>query len=391
MKLHICVVTQQLARVRSGPGLHARNLINHLVRDGHRVSVIAPLSERPEGKLSYSFIGIPGTRIRSHARWIPLAIEFSRALARLVHQETPDLVQFTDARESLFCSADIPLIGHVNDSYSAELWTLKEYRKHYNDGIQRWAYYHAMHVLERLAFRKLDAIVANSHYTAKVIRESYAIPKTRVYVCYKSVEAQLFAPAIQMRAALPPHPPRVLFIGGNMQRKGLPTLIEAAPIILRAIPNVEFWIVGLDPAQSSMEILCTRKGVRHAFHFLGWQSQENLPSLMAQCNLFTMPSLIEAFGVALLEAMASGLPVVATHVGGIVEIVRDGENGLLVPPNAPTQLAEAIIRLLENPALCSQLASAGLATARAFGVAQMMACTYTIYREALARKASSKI
>lgn len=391
MKLHICVVTQQLNRVRSGPGLHARNLIDRLIRDGHRVSVIAPVAERPASALGYQFIEVAGTRLRSQARWMPLALQFRTALAQLTRREAVDLVQFTDARESLFCAAARPLIGHINDTYAAELLSLRDYCEHYADGPQRWAYYHVVHILERIALHKLDVVVANSHYTAQVIRSRYALPEARLRVCHKSVEARRFASAVPLRAGLPPHPPRILFVGGNMQRKGLPTLIEAAPRVLEIFPDAEFWIVGLDPSQRKMEALCERKGVRHSFRFLGWQPQEAMPGLMAQCDAFAMPSLTEAFGVALLEAMASGLPVISTRVGGIVEIVRDGENGLLIPPDAPADLARAIISLLNDSGRRAQLAAAGLATAQAFSVERMMACTYALYQEVLARSASDMI
>lgn len=388
MSLHVCVVTQQLRRVRSGPGLHARNLIDHLIRDGHRVSVIAPANERPSGYSAYQFIAVAGTPLRSQARWLPLALQFRQALARLLGRDSVDLVQFTDARESLFCAASCPLIGHVNDTYAADIQPLSYYRCHYADGLQRWAYYRMVHVLERAALHRLDVVVANSHYTANVIRARYALPEARVRVCHKSISADHFAAAAKMRAAAVPHPPRVLFVGGNMQRKGLPTLISAASIVLQAIPDAEFWVVGFDPAQPKMEALCAQQRVRHAFHFLGWRTQEELPALHAQCDVFAMPSLTEAFGVAVLEAMAAGLPVVSTAVGGVTEIVCDGDNGLLVPPDAPLDLARALIRLLGDPALRNRFVDAGLATARAFSVERMMACTYAIYREVLARSAS---
>lgn len=390
-ELHVCVVTQQLNKVLSGPGLHARNLINHLLRDGHQVSVIAPESERPSTKLPYEFIGIPATVLQSQARWMPLAFHFGRALVHLTRRDRFDIVQFTDARESLFCPAHLASVGNINDTYAADIQPLGYYRKHYTDWTKRWTYYHFVRIVERFALRRLQAVIANSHYTATVIRTRYGIIDERLHVCHKSVEADHFTPALKMRSNIAPHPPRILFVGGNMQRKGLPTLIEAAPHVIRAIPEAEFWIVGRDTAQPDMEALCRQRGVRHAFRFFGLQTQDMLPKLYAQCDIFAMPSLTEAFGVVFLEAMAAGLPVVGTRVGGIVEIVNDGENGILIQPNEVASLASAIINLLKNKELRERLVNAGLTTAKSFSVERMMTCTYEVYRAVLARMASSTI
>ncbi len=387
--LHVCVATQQLATVISGPGVHAHNLIAHLLADGHRVSVIAPATERPSGDLPYAFIGVQQPAFNSNqARWASLAWQFGRALADLVRTESFDIVQFTDARESLFCPSQLTTVGNINDTYAADIQSLDYYRTHYSDWFARWAYYRIVRILECIALRRLSAVIANSNYTARVIQERYCIPETRMHVCHKSIEASHFTPALEMRAQMAPHPPRVLLVGGNMQRKGLPTLIRAAPRIVQAVPNIEFWVAGRDAAQPKMEALCRRQGVHQFFHFLGLIPQAELPALYAQCDVFAMPSLTEAFGVVFLEAMASGLPVVGTRVGGVTEIINDGENGLLVPPHDSRALAEAILRLLRDRTLREQLTQAGLTTARSFSVERMMMCTYQVYRDARISSAS---
>jgi glycosyltransferase involved in cell wall biosynthesis len=388
-QLSVCVVTQQLATVLSGPGLHARNLVAHLLADGHRVHVLAPESERPNGDLAYAFTGVPKPAFgRNQARWMPLAVSFGRALANLKRAHHFDLVQFTDARESLFCPAGLVSIGHINDTYAADVQPLAYYREHYADWRTRWAYYRVVHAAERRTLRCLSAVVANSRYTARIIQKQYGITSDKMHVCHKSVEPSQYAPALAIRAETVPHPPRVLFVGGNMQRKGLPTLIQAAPSVAQVVPDVEFWVAGRDAAQAAMESLCESLGVRARFQFLGLKPQGELLALYAQSDAFAMPSLTEAFGVVFLEAMACGLPVVGTRVGGVPEIVRDGENGLLVPPDDPPALAEALIRLLTNPALRERMAASGLHTAQAFSVDAMMDCTYGVYRAALARTAS---
>jgi glycosyltransferase involved in cell wall biosynthesis len=168
-----------------------------------------------------------------------------------------------------------------------------------------------------------------------------------------------------------------------MQRKGLPILIDAASRVLEGFPETEFWIAGKDKAEPYMRSLCRQAGVSERFRFLGWQSQDDLLKLYAQADIFVMPSLTEAFGVVFLEAMASGLPVIGTRVGGIPEIIDDGRNGMLVKTGDVTGLGDAIVLLLGNQNLREKLRQAGLATARRFNVNSMMQCTYQVYRAVL--------
>jgi len=97
-----------------------------------------------------------------------------------------------------------------------------------------------------------------------------------------------------------------------------------------------------------------------------------------------MPSLTEAFGVAILEAMAAGLPVVATSVGGIPEIIRDRQNGRLVPAQDPAALAQTLSEILAQPALQEELRLEGLKTAHQFAVKRMMEETYKVYARVMA-------
>jgi len=129
-----------------------------------------------------------------------------------------------------------------------------------------------------------------------------------------------------------------------------------------------------------MKELCRAEGVEHVFHFWGWKSGLDLLKLYSQADVFAMPSLVEAFGVVFLEAMACGIPVVGTYVGGIPEIVKDGYNGLLVSPGDHLQLSQAIIRLLQDKGLRSHLAKGGIETAYQFSVQRMMQCTYEVYK-----------
>jgi len=392
--MRIAFVTQQLRQVLSGPGLYANNVLRSLVRDGHQVVVVAPEDERPELVSGYKFIGVRPPILRtSQARWLSLSFVFARALRQLERAGELDLVHFTDAREAFFyqpaISGDQPrpaVIGNVNDTYAAESHQLAYYRRNYHDWHVRWAYYRALRLAERRAYHQLDVAIANSQFTAQVVAERYAIPSSRLLVCHKSVDVARFADIPRRRAAIAPHPPTVLFVGGNMQRKGLSTLIRAAPAIRAVLPGVEFWVVGRDRAEARMRLLGKALGVAESFHFLGLQTQAQLLDLYARADAFAMPSLSEAFGVVFLEAMAAGVPTIGTRVGGIPEIIRHGENGLLVEPEDATGLANTLIEVLTRAELRERLRLAGPATVVGFDVADMMLGTYAAYGRALANR-----
>jgi len=384
MKLSICVVTQQYSKIISGVGLYANHLVSELVKDGHHVTVVAPLDQRPVGEIPFSFIGVRRPLLwHSHARWIALSWLFACVLSRAT--TSFDIIHFTDAREALFLlynqSRHNCVVGNVNDTYAAEGKSMMYYRQFYSDWLSRWLYYRFLRICERNVYPKIGMIIANSNYTAKVLIEKYHVSSQQVKVCYKAINPEQYTSVLSMRASLPHNAPkRVLFVGSNMQRKGLPVLIRAAPYILASLPETEFWVVGEDRCIPKMKELCRAEGVEHAFRFWGWKSGSELLNLYSQATVLAMPSLVEAFGVVFLEAMACGIPVVGTYVGGIPEIVKEGYNGLLVAPGDSLQLAQAITWLLRDSELRSRLISGGIETAYRFNVQRMMQCTYEVYR-----------
>jgi glycosyltransferase involved in cell wall biosynthesis len=381
--MNICVVSQQVKKTFSGVGLYTHNFVNHLLKDGHKVWVITSMDQSPEGDLPYTLISVPSPLIKKNqARWIDLSFHFARALKNLEKQVPLDCVHFTDARESFFYRTNLPVVGNINDTYSAELHSLSYYRRHYADWLTRCLYYSFVHFVEGIALCRLNAVIANSQFTASTILEQYRVKPQNLFVCHKSVNADLYRPARETLKMQEGCSRKILFVGTNMQRKGLPAIIHAAPLILKEFPETEFWIVGEDKSIPVMKQICAQEAVLDAFHFMGWKSQAELAAIYAQSDLFMMPSLTEAFGVVFLEAMAAGLVVVSARVGGIPEIIQHEKNGLLVDnPEDPIDLANQVKRLFRDPQFYRQLQKEGLATAESFNVQRMVACTYKVYQD----------
>ena len=331
-------------------------------------------------------VEVPAPAVHNHARWIFTSQSFSSTLQHLEKKQRFDLIHFTEARDALFCKSRTARIGNVNDTYSTVIHSPSYYKKYYNDWLTRWLYYHFTHRLEAISLARLDGVIANSQNTAGELLRIYHIPKERLFTSYKSVEPDFFSPALDLRKFTTPRPPRILFIGGNMQRKGVPDLIRAAVVVLQKIPDCDFWIIGTDPYIPNLQRLCREKGVEQHFHFLGTKTADELVRLFSQVDVFCMPSIVEALGVVFLEAMAAGVPVIGTETGGIPEIIQDGKNGRLVPVHNPEKLAQALVQVLQDGSLQEQYRRAGLETVKIFSVSKMVSELYAIYQTVLSRR-----
>jgi len=149
-------------------------------------------------------------------------------------------------------------------------------------------------------------------------------------------------------------------VGHILPHKGYDDLVQALALVREKFPNVKCLIVGgASRARYLQRLLqlAERLSVRDRLVVVGFQ-EDVVPFLHAM-DVFVLPSRTEGLPITILEAMAAGKPVVATAVGGIPEVVRDGETGFLTPPGDPDRLAEAVIRLLEAPTLATAMGEAG--------------------------------
>ncbi len=217
--------------------------------------------------------------------------------------------------------------------------------------------------LDRLLMRYTDRVLAVSEAIRRYDVEEKKIPAQKVEVLHNWIDARRFLPVSESRAELRKQweIPREACVIGAVGRlnpqKGYSNLIEAAPAILKNHPETFFVFVGEGRERNRLEGLADSLGVLKACRFPGFMPE--VPRAYSTFDLFALPSVYEAFGIVLLEAMAAGLPVVASRVGGIPEIVSDGESGLLVSPGDPEELSRAIDRLLSDPDLAVKLALEG--------------------------------
>ena len=213
----------------------------------------------------------------------------------------------------------------------------------------------------RWVLRHSALVVANSSHTRTEI-ERLGVPCRLEIVPYGSP-----VPAVQQGGPVSPDPGRarrVLFVGRLVERKGLEYLVRAMKIIECPFP-VELDIVGAGPEEPSLRALVDELGLAGRVNLAGLVSNEDLKSYYAACDCFVLPAIIdskgdtEGLGVVLIEALSYRKPVVASGVGGIVDVIRHEETGLLVPEKDPEALARALTRMLTDSGLATKLAGQG--------------------------------
>ncbi len=171
-------------------------------------------------------------------------------------------------------------------------------------------------------------------------------------------------------------------MGALTPQKGYEYLLKAAPAVIRSHPSVRFFIGGEGYLKEELLELRDEAGLKDQVEFLGFQ--KDVPELLSAFDIFILPSLYEGLPVSLVEAMASGLPIVTTDVDGNCEAIGENEAGLAVEPLDPPALARALIKLIEDPGLRERMGQAGRKRARAlFSVRSMVKQYEKLYSDCL--------
>jgi glycosyltransferase involved in cell wall biosynthesis len=195
-----------------------------------------------------------------------------------------------------------------------------------------------------------NGLIADDHFAPAKVRLVHNGVDLQRFHRKPELRSQLFAGMEQNQ---------LIVLVGNMHSdvKGHPWLIAAAPAIVREFPQVRFVLAGDGEQRKDFEQQAARVGLERHFLFLG--RRNDVPEVLACCDIAVLPSRAEGLPNAVLEYLAAGLPIVASGVGGNVEIIRDGATGLLVPPEDSDALAGALLRLLRDPHFARRLAEDG--------------------------------
>ncbi|MGD6853365.1 MAG: glycosyltransferase family 4 protein [Candidatus Bathyarchaeia archaeon] len=217
--------------------------------------------------------------------------------------------------------------------------------------------------LERQMSKDATLIVTISNYSLQKMQKHYDVDTAKVRIVPNGVDTEKFKPQNDVATAKRQFglgdEPCVLFVGSLIPRKGLPFLVEAAKKIVKSHADAKFVLVGDGPLRVPLQNSLAEAKLSGNFMFLNQVGEDALPAVYNCADVFVLPSIQEGQGIVLLEAQASAKPVVAFDIGGVDEAVRSGETGLLVQRGDAGELAEALLKLLDDRALRVKMGSEG--------------------------------
>lgn len=240
----------------------------------------------------------------------------------------------------------------------------------------------ALPTIFRWSRRAVAQIVVGSEENRRRLIDIFRVPAGKIAVVHPGFDPAPFAvtepPTLRQELGLTIDQPLIIVLGRLAANKGHRFLIEAAPMILARFPNTHFVFAGNPEGRTDLDQRIRALGLERHFTLIGFRS--DVVNLLRSSDVFVLPSLAEGFSLSIIEALAAGLPVIATRVGGAAEILKDGRNGFLVPPADIGALGQAVLHVLSLDAPAREsLRQAAQETARHFSfdtTAQKMAEIY---------------
>lgn len=234
------------------------------------------------------------------------------------------------------------------------------------------------HTLAKKTLAKADGIIVDCIETKKSIRRigNY---EGKIKVIYEGVDTSMFFPVNQRKRDTF----NITFLGGLRKQKGVRDLMAAAPAIISKIPHARIIFVGDGPERQHLKHMCSSLGLDNNVIFMGNQPRNRVSSILRGSDCFILPSWSEGISMAILEAAATGLPIVATRAGGTVELIKNGENGLLVDQRSPATIAELIVWLSQNPDKAEEIGAAARKMAESLDWMKIAEQTLDYYRSIL--------
>ena len=353
-ELRIALFSGNYNYVRDGANQALNRLVGYLLRRGAKVRIYSPVVENPAFPATGEVVNVPSFSIPTREEYrIPSRFEgrprtdLESFSPNIIHVASPDIVAhraITWAREH-----DVPVIASVHTRFETYL---QYYRLQWFEPVIR--------MILRRFYRRCDAIVAPAESTAAILRAQRLGKDISIWT--RGVDREQFHPGrrdMAWRRALGVADDELLivFLGRVVMEKGLDVFASAmSEVRARNVPH-KVLVIGEGPARGWFA-----EQVPEAV-FTGQLTGTDLARAVASGDVLLNPSVTEAFGNVTLEAMACALPVVAASASGTTNLVRDGETGVLVPPNGPDGYADALEAYARDPELRRRHGAAGLAYA----------------------------
>lgn len=362
-----------------GVGEHVRHLATELRRQGTEVKIMAPSAggRRPAIEGLYPLgrpIPIPANG--SVAR-ISLSFHLSRKIREILDRERFDVIHL---HEPLMPALPVTVL-RINTE-GVNVGTFHAYAR------QNLGYYYGRPLLRR-QFRKLDSCIAVSEPAKAFVSRYFPSDYT---VIPNGIDPTIFNPAVPPASGIRhDHRQTILFLGRLEERKGLGTLLDAYSLLRQVRDDCQLVVVGDGPLRLGFERRVEEEGIPDV-RFCGFVPEAEKPGYFTAADIYCAPNTgKESFGVILLEAMASGLPVVATAIDGFRQVITDGEEGILTPPRDEAQMAVALARLLDSPQLRRRLAERGCRAAEGYAWSLVADRVLAVYESALRARSQPEV
>lgn len=396
--MHICYLAID-HHVNSGGGgiaSYVDTVARALVDQGHKVTVVAK-GPRHETTVSdgITLVRVPLGNVHwyMHKLRFPLGLpllvrEFEwsfalrRCLKRLVENEKIDIVEGCESGLLFLNNGSVGAVPRVVRLHG-DRYVFAKY-SHEPVGLGE----HVLHKMALGALRSTNLLTAPSHFQASEVAKELRWSNSRITVIPNPISRWMLEQASQpLQSNGDGDADIVLYTGRIEYRKGTLVLLNAIPAVTRNCPRAQFIIAGArhtSISDSALNRVVEADDVSNHVSMLGHVPWSDLINWYRKASIFVMPSYYETFGISAMEAMAFGLPVVATRAGGLPEVVEDGVTGFVVPPGDSKAVAEAIIRLLRDQSLRKRMGEAGRQRVLdEFTVDRILAQTLNVYESIL--------
>ncbi|HEY3063880.1 MAG TPA: glycosyltransferase family 4 protein [Chloroflexota bacterium] len=361
-----------------GVTAHVANLAEQFRASDHEVHIIAPSSDEDDEPTATGdalvhrigrVVSIPANG--SVAR-ITLSLRAYLQAKRLLQAENFDLIHL---HEPLMPALPLTVLRHSN---TTNIGTFHAFR------VRPLTYFYSKPILQPF-YRKLHGHITVSTAAREFIGEYFPADYR---VIPNGINFDRFHRPAPPLEQLADGRPTVLFVGRLEKRKGLRFLLRAWPRVLGQLPDARLVVVGRGRPLEGYRRFAARQGWSPSdVVFAGYVPAEDLPRYYQAADVFCAPNTgQESFGIVLLEAMAAGAPIVASDIPGYHDVLNHGEQGLLVPPQDPEALADALGRLLKAPDLRQAMRQQGQAKARLYDWPRIAAQVLDYYADVLERR-----
>lgn len=379
--LHILMVGWEFPPSHSGGlGVHSYELVRELSRMGHRVTFLLPYagqySSVPGVELAWpgaarkprrgarSTFGAYDRPLSPNDGFLSTVDSYTEWIARYEPEAGTDLVHVhdwfgTEGGSRLAKQHQLPMVFTVHST---------EYDRSLG---HPWA-----EILgrEQLGIREADRIIAVSKHLKQQLVDRYGAPADKIRVIYNAVRPP------ERLARIPPERPTVLYLGRLAAMKGVDTFLRAAAQVAPQIPDALFVVAGEGPEYPRLLALAAHLGIAERTLFLGRVTDEERTSLLARADVFVLPSVVEPFGIAALEAMASGVPTILSKTSGVAEVAG---HAFAVDFWDIDEYASRMAELLSYPTLRRTMGEQGREQVLSTGWAERALETVGVYLEVL--------